>query len=830
MRELEIVGERSVLHEGEKLIYGSRNDKFIGLLLDSLRNFFKLFNTHQGNRTIEDQNAVDAALAALTDPQLRKEHGMTSRLHKAIGVTYKQISRASQVREDLEDMDKAHWIRAGPRQYLNNLNGRLSKKNGSTTRICQSLTFLNLRTDALSILVEVMHSDFFSVIDNTNKEDHMISVGLTPEGKQLYDMHPTRMLLFTPDEKLEKLTGVSRSMSDAPVKEPHPAWIEFQKVAGRPMKGSRKLLKRATKCKCLGKFHVNFCSCPICTAFEENLKLYHWKRSDWYKQAAERQTLATQSADHRHFRIEGSNASRPKPMYKCDMCENAICAERNLYRTMSSQPSTCMNILLCEKICIPQLSLPQLDINGDEKGEKDDLKIWKEECCSGSHKIRGSALASSSQSTTFVRACGWDAKLASCPEFTLEVEDVVSGVNTIQKMRGCPVEMTSDPMIWNAWVKVKRASKNESSEENDGTYGDNGVSTSDAWLPKRGTRMEFMFYLKQKFELYARHQWQVKFDRRARMREIFNYLVRPAIDSAAPIALKDVCYLQSDFSSVLHSLREHDATCSFPESHNCDVVCATFSPRAVAIETMSDTHPRTVKKMHKKGITRLIQRQNFTFYAMSKERGSAYYHQNVLEDTVSIIKYGKLSDSSTGEAFFMCKRLPGGRRIHGDVLPDGLSEWVGDPVPLGPDINVFHQRRDGCAAQFQGLHAFWGTQTFLARTGCNHVDKRNPPNHGKCCADGRTHSLKGYIQRSVNDDYGPGTQGLVRHLAAKNPSPKKIRSELRYTKGVYDGMFAGGDYIYIHVLPGRHVQCKRDCCCQGLRPKQQRLLLCITWR
>jgi hypothetical protein len=67
---------------------------------------------------------MPAKLAALTDPKLCKEQGMnTTRLHKAIGITYKQICLASQVREYLEDMEKAHWIRAGPQQYLYNLNG-----------------------------------------------------------------------------------------------------------------------------------------------------------------------------------------------------------------------------------------------------------------------------------------------------------------------------------------------------------------------------------------------------------------------------------------------------------------------------------------------------------------------------------------------------------------------------------------------------------------------------------------------------------------------------------------------------------------------------------
>jgi hypothetical protein len=147
----------------------------------------------------------------------------------------------------------------------------------------------------------------------------MISIGITPVGKQLNGMHPTRMLLGTSDKILEKLTGVSRSTPDAPAKEPHTAWMELQKIAGRSMKGSCKPLKRATKCRCLRKSHVHFCSCPICTAFEYNLKLYHSKHGSWYKQAAGRQTVETQLAIHRNFCIDVSDASRPKPKCKCDL-------------------------------------------------------------------------------------------------------------------------------------------------------------------------------------------------------------------------------------------------------------------------------------------------------------------------------------------------------------------------------------------------------------------------------------------------------------------------------------------------------------------------------
>ena len=59
-----------------------------------------------------------------------------------------------------------------------------------------------------------------------------------------------------------------------------------------------------------------------------------------------------------------------------------------------------------------------------------------------------------------------------------------------------------------------------------------------------------------------------------------------------------------------------------------------------------------------------------------------------------------------------------------------------------------------------------------ARHGLECEDKRKPSNHGKDIADCDGQALKGMVKRSYNDDYGPGTQNLVRHLAAKYPRLK----------------------------------------------------------
>ena len=75
-------------------------------------------------------------------------------------------------------------------------------------------------------------------------------------------------------------------------------------------------------------------------------------------------------------------------------------------------------------------------------------------------------------------------------------------------------------------------------------------------------------------------------------------------------------------------------------------------------------------------------------------------------------------------------------------------------------------------------------------------DKRKPANHGKDTADGDAQALKGMIKRSYNDDYGPGTQNLVRHLAAKYPHSKDEKKTRYY--GTNEGPVLGNS-LYLHV-------------------------------
>lgn len=249
-------------------------------------------------------------------------------------------------------------------------------------------------------------------------------------------------------------------------------------------------------------------------------------------------------------------------------------------------------------------------------------------------------------------------------------------------MRCCPDEIGDEnDMIWfKKWTKVKRPTKKDHAAgrgDNDGTFGDNGVSEQEEWLPVCGTRREFMFHLKEAFDKCIEHHWPIKHDRKSRRREERAFLHQPAFPDACPDKCKDTAHIHSDFSSVLHTVREHDKTCSCPESHNCNVVHVTHSPCVQTVDSLAEQHPRTAKKLAERGVTGRVKTKGVAFFGYSKDSGSAACDQAMLEDVISTMKHGRLSENSRAEAFVDRRRMPGSfaRDDNNDPLPEGLLEW-----------------------------------------------------------------------------------------------------------------------------------------------------------
>ncbi len=68
--------------------------------------------------------------------------------------------------------------------------------------------------------------------------------------------------------------------------------------------------------------------------------------------------------------------------------------------------------------------------------------------------------------------------------------------------------------------------------------------------------------------------------------------------------------------------------------------------------------------------------------------------------------------------------------------------------------------------------------------------------HGRDVANGDGSAVSGMVRGSFMDDYGGGTQNLVRHLAWKYPQPN-IERRTRYYGG--RGLYATTQYIYMFI-------------------------------
>ena len=138
-----------------------------------------------------------------------------------------------------------------------------------------------------------------------------------------------------------------------------------------------------------------------------------------------------------------------------------------------------------------------------------------------------------------------------------------------------------------------------------------------------------------------------------------------------------------DFSSDINAKRAHDLTCTFPESHKCEVHCLTFNPRFMPIDdTFKIEHPKTYKMLRKRGVERVLRPESVVVFCFSKAKGSAAYNQQATTNIISIVKTGQLPDGSHCEAFLGRKRIEEGVRHGFPPLPsDKLGEWS-DMQPL----------------------------------------------------------------------------------------------------------------------------------------------------
>lgn len=213
-------------------------------------------------------------------------------------------------------------------------------------------------------------------------------------------------------------------------------------------------------------------SCKICTEYAENLRLYHKARGNWFFQAGER---------------KAKNGEPPK--FACDACAG-LCNPGSDYRTYSKDVGHAERFLLCSPCHYPELDLPLLDKNGNEKDEKRYFKITSQKCFESRHNPPAIAGIGDPDD----HGCGYRWRFDGFSVF--EVPSKLEG--GLVPVRACPIEATADRFVWNEFQNVSRKD-NTNEDEND--------SFTPEWLPVHGTRADFLYRLRQMEKAFLTHKY-----------------------------------------------------------------------------------------------------------------------------------------------------------------------------------------------------------------------------------------------------------------------------------------------------------------------------------
>ena len=233
---------------------------------------------------------------------------------------------------------------------------------------------------------------------------------------------------------------------------------------------------------------------------------------------------------------------------------------------------------------------------------------------------------------------------------------------------------------------MSRSEEQQQQQDEDGEYsGNDGIKFQTEWLPVEGTVPEFFTHLICSIEAYAPHMYELKLSERVDKCAERAFLVKPVINHDCPEEFRHVVSEVVDFSSDINAKRQHDLTCTFPETHKCEVHHLTFDPKFVSVDQIQHSHPRSAKFLKKKNIDRVLQPENVVVFCFSKAKPSAAYNQQATTNIISIFKHGEFPKDSRCEAFLDGKRIPGGDRRGFPDLPDGkLSEWDSmEPIYAG---------------------------------------------------------------------------------------------------------------------------------------------------
>ena len=770
---------------------------------ENIRDFCRALTPKQGGtQHTATKEALRAALAAAARPEAemgaRKEA-----FHRILGVQHSAVHRAIRDRTDLVAR---------------------TQEGGATVWVCKSrATYRNKYGDSLKgVLSEFMHSE--SRPDNSSKRGHVkVPVHVDAEtGIVQYEEHEPS-ITPPPIQLVSKLTGRDYSqkkvldaeageMLHPKVAEPSPCFARAL-AAHNPAKGKLTLSAeqfRRLRCDCQ-TFGGQRSKCAGKKKFllEQLLGLLKKARSQWH-----------QAAD---------------PPCDCG-------CDKDLLDRFCSSPANCIAASLCPAVHVPEFDLGLYDEKtAMPTGEKRQFFLRPLRCHQGKCE--------------HTPPCGWGKVAAGCPETTASTAGA-----QFEPFRWCSRDASAQhKFAWYTWQKIPNAPP--PSSEHDGADpgyagGSKKQSCSTHWFPVTGTRAEFIAAVRDACVAYREHIYWADWHRIHGDRSLDRFFTQVAVrgpDKVEPWQ-RNIVQLHIDFAATLKIPRFGEATGAFPmHSQMCTGVCL-HDPRLQRVEDLPRGKFRD--KLVSEGIESYPTAGTTVVFALSNANNDAQCYGPVLAQTMEVLHTGAVPKGSKMEFFVDGVRLRGSDTSR--PLSDGLrgfdpgrgtakplirSGHSGAPVVrmksdgknfetpdraaldaqllekfgVRYDGSQFYmtrllEKRDGCKAQFQGLHAFLIYSLFQRATCVQQMNVCCQAEDGKGAADGLSLVVSSGARPLClqGKEAGADARGVCQLVAAHKKRPRAPRELKRgffaTTRCVYcyAGEAGGSAFADFHAAKGYH--------------------------
>lgn len=327
---------------------------------------------------------------------------------------------------------------------------------------------------------EFFHSELSSDPDNQNKQKVRIDMGKDPNtGQQLYDLHERRAQRGT----LRSLFAVFRASQFAA------RLRERTRTPRRPngvKVGWRQFIEN--KCPCVQERKASECDCQDCTYIIENLSRWHKARRGWHRALVEKAggrpcscrlhgtaRLHSAAMDAREAESTAWAHAANAAAEDSGAGEKALCAsdwarkQEAIWEVAEDRKkrydgmSRSINDMLAALLPCGRMALPQYSLTGGSV-----FKMYPRECAYGNCPKKLFRRAS---------ACGWTHQFGD---------------------RDCPVEASNDAFTWHVWEMRPRGTSKESGQP----------SLSPEFVPKHGTRGEFLQEFRRRLVEWIPHFWR----------------------------------------------------------------------------------------------------------------------------------------------------------------------------------------------------------------------------------------------------------------------------------------------------------------------------------